>query len=105
MRCPECGETFEILESRLYDFTDSSLGCKKTGHFPEHTSRVVLDNIEMLRCACGDAPNVPHLGRLQTLLFGEDGSNPNIDPYSGAIYMSTWDDDDEIWILSRHAEQ
>lgn len=107
MQCPECGDSFEILDSRLYNFTDCSLGCRVTGRWPKHTARVLLDNVELLQCACGVCVNVPHLNRVQQLLFndGSDPKNINIDPYSDYIYVGTWDDDEQVWILSQHLEQ
>lgn len=110
MRCPECSQIFEVLDSHFFDFTSTALGCPLRGHWPKHTARVYLDNVELLRCGCGIAPNVPAFKGLQNSLFGEnplekvEGGMP-IDPYSDSIYMATWDTDSESWLLSQHQEQ
>ena len=105
MRCPECNQTFKILESRIFDFTTSTFGCPISGHWPGYTAKVYIDNVELVKCNCGVAPNVPHLDTLQTILCGEPAGEVSIDPFSDAIYMGTWDDDEEGWILSQHQEQ
>ena len=107
MRCPECNQTFIILESRIFDFTTTVFGCPTSGHWPGYTAKVYIDNVELVKCKCGVAPNVPHLDSLQNTLCGpadRDGDMP-IDPFSGEIYMGTWDDDEEGWLLSQHQEQ
>lgn len=110
MRCPECNQTFEVLDSSIFDFTSTALGCPLKGHWPKYTARVYIDNVELLRCGCGIAPNVPVFERLQALLFGANpreatqGGPMPIDPYSDRIYMATWDLDSEGWLLSQHQE-
>lgn len=107
MRCPECNQTFIILESRIFDFTSTVFGCPRSGRWPGYTAKVYIDNVELVKCKCGVAPNVPHLDSLQDLLCGpaaSDGDMP-IDPFSDEIYMGTWDDDEEGWNLSQHQEQ
>lgn len=106
MRCPECNQTFEILKSKIYDFTTTALGCPLKGPYPTYTARVYIDNVELVKCLCGVAPNIPRLSELQTLLFGENVKSEDIsfDPHSGMVYMGTWDDDDEGWSLSQHQE-
>jgi hypothetical protein len=68
---------------------------------------VYIDNVELVKCKCGVAPNIPQIETLQHTLFGTsaDNGNMSIDPFSDVIYMGTWDDDDEGWILSQHQEQ
>ncbi len=111
MRCPDCGRRFEVLDSKIYDYTESALGCSVTGHWPKYTARVYIDNVELLECSCGVAPNVPRLSGLQMCLFGDTpaenvkaGKIP-IDPYSGLVYVGTWDDGTESWTISQHQEQ
>ena len=107
MRCPECNQTFVILESRIFDFTSTIFGCPVSGRWPGYTAKVYIDNVELVKCKCGVAPNVPHLDSLQDLLcepVARGGDMP-IDPSSDEIYMGTWDDDEECWKLSQHQEQ
>ena len=111
MRCPDCGQTFKVLDQLLYDFTTTILGCPVTGHWPKYTARVYVDNVELLKCNCGVCANVPDLEGLHHSFFGTEPShnilNGNIalDPYSNWIYMGTWDNDDQEWVMSRHREQ
>lgn len=106
MRCPECNQTFEILQSRIFDFTTTTLGCPRSGRWPEYTARVYIDNVELVKCGCGVAPNVPHPAELQSLLFGGLKTDDiAFDPKSGLVYLGTWDDDKESWSLSQHQEQ
>jgi hypothetical protein len=104
MRCPECNQNFKILESRIFDFTTTTFGCPIKGPWSGYTAKVYIDNVELVKCNCGVAPNVPHLDTLETML-SDDAKDVRIDPSSGAIYMCTWDDDEEGWILSQHQEQ
>ena len=105
MRCPECDKTFEILQSRIFDFTTTTLGCPRSGRWPAYTAKVYIDNIELVKCGCGVAPNVPCLDELESLLFGNGSQTDNIDPKSEFVYVGTWDDDNESWSLSQHQEQ
>lgn len=107
MRCPECSQTFKILKSRIFDFTTTTFGCPINGHWPGYTATVYIDNVELVKCNCGVAPNVPHLDSLQDTLCGPSSNIEDmpIDPFSDNIYMATWDDDEEGWILSQHQEQ
>jgi hypothetical protein len=107
MRCPECDKTFEILQSRIFDFTTTTLGCPRSGRWPEYTAKVYIDNVELVKCGCGVAPNVPCLDELESLLFGKDLKADDIalDPKSKLVYVGTWSDDKESWSLSQHQEQ
>lgn len=108
MRCPECNQIFTILESRIFDFTTTIFGCLGATRWPGYTAKVYIDNVELVKCKCGIAPNVPHLDSLQDLLLCDSSPNKGdirIDPFSDEIYMGTWDDDKEGWVLSQHQEQ
>ena len=107
MRCPECDQTFRTLKSRIFDFTTSVLGCPVAGPWPAYTAKVYIDNVELVKCNCGVAPNVTHLDSLHLTLCGpsSDIEDMPIDPFSGLTYMGTWDDIEEGWILSEHQEQ
>ncbi len=111
MRCPDCCRQFQILESTIWDYTESALGCPVTGRWPKYTARVYVDNVELLECGCGPCVNVPHLERLNHHIFGNNpasniaSGNIALDPYSAWIYVGTWDDDTSEWILSQHKEQ
>lgn len=109
MRCPDCGQRFEVLDSPIYDYTTTILGCPVKGRWPKYTARVYIDNIELLQCDCGVGANVPDLEGLHRSFFGSDpknliNGNIAIDPYSDAIYMGTWDECYQEWILSQHRE-
>ena len=108
MRCPECNQTFKILESRIFDFTTTTFGCPLKGPWSGYTAKVYIDNVELVGCECGVAPNVPHLDSLQEMLYGPSSAGRGdmpIDPFSDEIYMGTWDDNEEGWLLSQHQEQ
>ena len=110
MKCPDCGRRFQVLDSKIYDYTECVLGCSVTGHWPKYTARVYVDNVELLRCGCGVCVNVPELEKLHYTFFGDNpasniaAGNIALNPYSDTIYVGTWDDDDQDWILSQHKE-
>jgi hypothetical protein len=107
MRCPECNQTYKTLDSRIFDFTTRTLGCPRTGDWPEYSAKVYIDNVNLLVCPCGVTPEVPELEELKQGLLGASppGTNSSpIDPFSGLVYMGTWDDE-EGWIISQHQEQ
>ncbi len=110
VRCPDCGRRFDILDSKIYDYTECALGCLVTGPWPKYTARVYVDNVELLECGCGVCVNVPALAKLHHNFFGDNPASSNaadniaLDPYSDTIYVITWDDDHQDWILSQHRE-
>ena len=110
MHCQDCGGQFQVLASRLYDYTNNALGCPVKGHWPKYTARVYVDNVELRKCGCGVCVNVP-LERLHYHLFGNDPASSiasgdiALDPYSGLIYVGTWNPETQDWILSQHREQ
>lgn len=111
MRCPDCGRQFQVLKSKIWDYTECALGCSVSGHWPKYTARVYVDNVELLKCGCGVCVNVPELDRLHYHFFGNDpatniaAGNIALDPYSDLIYVGTWDEENQDWILSQHREQ
>ena len=107
MRCPECKQTVKILESRIFDFTTKTFGCRTNGHWPGHTAKVYIDNVELVECKCGVTPNVPYLDSLQTALRNASSAEAEVslDPFSNKIYVSTWDAEEKGWVLSQYQEQ
>ena len=110
MRCPDCGQRFQVLDAQIVDYTESALGCSVAGHWPKYTARVYVDNVKLQKCGCGVCASVPQLEKLRHSFFGSDpaeniaSGNIALDPYSDLIYMGTWDDESQDWILTQHRE-
>ena len=95
MRCSECQQTLRVLKSKIFDFTTTTFGSAATGNWPGYTAKVYIDNVELVKCKCGVAPNVPHLDSLKLALCGSaDAEDTRIDPFSSKIYVGTWDSEE-----------
>lgn len=112
MECPDCRQELEILQFDTYDYTPIALGDPISGQWPKYSSKVYVNNVEVMICECGEVVSIPDIEGLHLCLFGgsvtSEFFNPGdvtVDPYSGKVYMGVWDDDFGHWDLTAHVEQ